>query len=124
MIGVGIDLSEQYPTKGYPTEQEENAHDFHKLQGRLLARPVLRAAGWGGQPPDREVQVSPQVSKESLTNLGMKDLEIDAWFRLADVEDGMYRLPSLYAMERHETQHEFHSIKLRLVARSSLRVIQ
>ena len=30
----------------HPMEQEETAHDFHKLQNRLLARPGLRAAGW------------------------------------------------------------------------------
>jgi hypothetical protein len=30
----------------HPMEQHEVAHDFHKLQLRLLARPGLRAAGW------------------------------------------------------------------------------
>lgn len=30
----------------HPMEQHETAHDFHKLQLRLLARPGLRAAGW------------------------------------------------------------------------------
>jgi hypothetical protein len=29
-------------------EREEVCHDFHKLQNRLLARPGLRAVGWGG----------------------------------------------------------------------------
>jgi hypothetical protein len=30
----------------HPMERHEAAHDFHKLQVRLLARPGLRAAGW------------------------------------------------------------------------------
>ena len=35
----------QLPTL-HPMEQHETAHDFHKLQDRLLARPGLRATGW------------------------------------------------------------------------------
>jgi hypothetical protein len=35
----------QLPTL-HPMEEHETAHDFHKLQSRLLARPGLRAAGW------------------------------------------------------------------------------
>ena len=30
----------------HPMEGHEVAHDFHKLQLRLLARPGLRAVGW------------------------------------------------------------------------------
>ena len=30
----------------HPMERHEVAHDLHKLQLRLLARPALRAAGW------------------------------------------------------------------------------
>jgi hypothetical protein len=36
----------------HPMEQHETAHDFHKLQSRLLARPGLRAAGWPRQEVD------------------------------------------------------------------------
>src|SRR3712207_989421 len=36
----------------HPMEQHETAHDFHKLQLRLLARPGLRAAGWPMQDVD------------------------------------------------------------------------
>jgi hypothetical protein len=32
----------------HPMEEHETAHDFHKLQLRLLARPGLRALGWPG----------------------------------------------------------------------------
>jgi hypothetical protein len=35
----------QLPTL-HPMEVHETAHDFHKLQDRLLARPGLRPAGW------------------------------------------------------------------------------
>jgi hypothetical protein len=31
----------------HPSEREETATDFHRIQLRLLARPGLRAAGWG-----------------------------------------------------------------------------
>src|SRR5918993_1339942 len=55
----------------YPMQQEEMAHDFHKLQSRLLARPVFRAAGLEDQTPDPQVISSPQVSKDSLSALGM-----------------------------------------------------
>lgn len=33
----------------HPTEREEAAHDFHKLQNRILARAGLRAMGWKEQ---------------------------------------------------------------------------
>ena len=38
--------------KLHPMERHETAHDFHKLQSRLLARPGLRALGWPNQEAD------------------------------------------------------------------------
>ena len=63
----------------YPMQREESAQDFHKLQARLLARPVLRAAAWESPAPDPEAIPSPRVSRESLAVSGMTDEEIDAW---------------------------------------------
>jgi hypothetical protein len=60
-------------------QQEEIAHDFHKLQSRLLARPVFRAAGWEGQATDPEGIPTPQFSKAILTALRMTDEEVAAW---------------------------------------------
>ena len=107
----------------YPMQREETAHDFHKLQSRLLARPVFRAAGWEGQTPDQEVIPSPRVSKESLTALGMTDEEVGVWENLASIANRMYQLPIVYLWERRETQHDFHHIELRLMARPALRSI-
>jgi hypothetical protein len=106
-----------------PMQREEIAHDFHKLQSRLLARPVFRAAGWNDQTPDPQVILSPQVSKENFTALGMTDEEVGAWERLANIANRMYQLPTVYLGERTETQHDFHSIELRLMARPTLRRI-
>jgi len=107
----------------YPMQKEEIAHDFHKLQSRLLARPVFRAAGWEGQTPDPEVIPTPRVSKEGLTALGMTDTEVAAWERLADIANRIYQLPTVYLWERRETQHDLHNIELRLMARPALRRI-
>ena len=107
----------------YPMQQEEIAHDFHKLQSRLLARPVFRAAGWEGQAPDPEVSPSPQFSKATLTALGMTDEEVAAWENLAGIANRMYQLPTVYLWERQETQHDFHSIELRLIGRPALRAL-
>jgi hypothetical protein len=107
----------------YPMQQEEIAHDFHKLQSRLLARPVFRAAGWEGQTPDPEGIPSPQFSKAILAALGMTDEEVAAWENLAGIANRMYQLPTVYLWERRETQHDFHSIELRLIARTALRNI-
>jgi len=105
----------------YPMQREETAHDFHKLQSRLLARPVFRAAGWQDQTPDPQAIPSPQVSKESLTALGMTNDEVRAWEELADIANRIYQLPTVYLWERTETQHDLHNIELRLMARPALR---
>lgn len=107
----------------YPMQREEIAHDFHKLQSRLLARPVFRTAGWESQTPHPEVILSPRPSKEILTTLGMTDEEVDAWEGLADIANRMYQLPTVYLWERRETQHDFHSIELHLMVRPALRGI-
>jgi hypothetical protein len=107
----------------YPVQREETAHDFHKLQSRLLARPIFRAAGWENQTPDPEVISTPRVSKESLTALGMTDEAVRAWEMLTDIANQIYQLPTVYLWERRETQHDFHTIELRLMARPSLRRI-
>jgi len=113
----------------YPMEREETAHAIHKLQTRLLARPVFHAAGWespipADAPPylrGPEVKPSPRVSKESLTALGMTDEEVRAWEALADLANRIYQLPTVYLWERRETQHDLHNLELRLMARPSLR---
>jgi hypothetical protein len=107
----------------YPMQQEEIAHDFHKLQSRLLARPVFRAAGWEGQTPNPEGIPSPQISKALLTALGMTAEEVTAWENLAGIANCMYQLPTVYLWERRETQHDFHCIELRLIARPALRAL-
>jgi hypothetical protein len=107
----------------YPMQQEETAHDFHKLQSRLLARPVFRAAGLEDQTPDPQVISSPDISNDSLTALGMTDKEVSAWEELADVANQIYQLPTVYLWERTETQHDLHHIELRLMARPTLRRI-
>jgi hypothetical protein len=104
-------------------QKEEIAHDFHKLQSRLLARPVIRAAGWEGKTPDPEEVPSPQFSKATLTALGMTDEEVAAWENLAGIANRMYELPTVYLWERRETQHDFHNIELRLIARLALRAL-
>jgi hypothetical protein len=107
----------------YPMQREETAHDFHKLQSRLLARPVFRAAGWEGQTPDPEGIPSPQISKDDLTALGMTDEEVSAWEELTNVANQIYQLPTVYLWERTETQHDLHHIELRLMARPTLQTI-
>jgi hypothetical protein len=107
----------------YPMQQEETAHDFHKLQSRLLARPVFRAAGLEDQTPDPQVISSPHISKDNLTALGMTDKEVSAWEELADIANQIYQLPTVYLRERTETQHDLHHIELRLMARPTLRRI-
>src|SRR5262245_41466514 len=107
----------------YPMQQEESAHDFHKLQSRLLASPVLRAAGQESRTPDPEAIPGPRVSRESLAASGMTDEEIDAWEELAKVADCMYQLPAVYQGERREIQQDFHDIELRLMARPALRAM-
>jgi len=112
----------------YPMEREETAHAIHKLQTRLLARPVFRAAGWESPTPDAppnlrgpEVISSPLVSKDSLSALDMTDDEVRAWEALADLANRIYQLPTVYLWERRETQHDLHNLELRLLARPSLR---
>ncbi len=105
----------------HPMEQHETAHDFHKLQSRLQARPGLRAGKWKGQKPDQPIIKSPQAKRESLTKLGMTAAELDVWYALADVASQMYKLSTLHPMEAHETQHDFHKLQLRLLARPGLR---
>lgn len=107
----------------YPMQQEETAHDFHKLQSRLLARPVFRAAGLKDQTPDPQVISSPHISKDNLTALGMTDKEVSAWEELADIANQIYQLPTVYLRQRTETQHDLHHIELRLMARPTLRRI-
>ena len=107
----------------YPMQREETAHDFHKLQSRLLARPVFRAAGLKDQTPGQQVISSPQVSKDTSSALGMTDKEVAAWESLAGVANQIYLLPTVYTWERRETQHDLHHIELRLLARPSLRSI-
>jgi hypothetical protein len=107
----------------YPLQAEEIAHDFHKLQSRLLARPVFRAAGWEDETPDPGSIPGPRVSRETLAALGMTDQEVAAWESLAGVADRIYQLPTVYPGERRETQHDLHSIELRLMARPALRNI-
>jgi hypothetical protein len=112
----------------YPMEQEETAHAIHKLQTRLLARPVFRASGWESPTPDappylrgQEIISSPLVSKDSLSALGMTKEEVRAWEGLADLANRIYQLPPVYLWERRETQHDLHNLELRLLARPSLR---
>jgi hypothetical protein len=112
----------------YPMEREETAHAIHKLQTRLLARPVFRASGWESPTPDAppylrgpEVISSSLISKDGLTALGMIDDEVQAWEELADLANRIYQLPSVYLWERRETQHDLHNLELRLLARPSLR---
>ena len=112
----------------YPMEREETAHAIHKLQTRLLARPVFRAAGWESPTPDappyfrgQEVIYSPLVSKDRLPAVGMTDDEVHAWEALADLANRIYQLPTVYLWERRETQHDLHNLELRLLARPSLR---
>jgi hypothetical protein len=107
----------------YPMQKEEIAHDFHKLQSRLLARPVFRAAEWEGETPDPDATPNPQVSKEIMTAVGMTDQEVAAWESLAGIATRMYQLPTVYLWERWETQHDFHDIELRLIVRPTLRSI-
>jgi hypothetical protein len=112
----------------YPMEGEETAHAIHKLQTRLLARPVFRAAGWESPTPDappyfrgQEVIYSPLASKDRLPALGMTDDEVHAWEGLADLANRIYQLPPVYLWERRETQHDLHNLELRLLARPFLR---
>jgi hypothetical protein len=112
----------------YPMEREETAHAIHKLQTRLLARPVFRAFGWESPTPDAppyrrgpRVISSSLISKDGLTALGMIDDEVQAWEELADLANRIYQLPPVYLWERHETQHDLHNLELRLLARPSLR---
>ncbi len=62
-----------------------------------------------------------QSGRESLAKLGMTEAELDVWYALADVASQMYTLPTLHPMEAHETQHDFHKLQLRLLARPGLR---
>jgi hypothetical protein len=112
----------------YPMEREETAHAIHKLQTRLLARPVFRAFGWESPTPDAppyrrgpRVISSSLISKDGLTALGMIDDEVQAWEELADLANRIYQLPPVYLWERRETQHDLHNLELRLLARPSLR---
>jgi len=112
----------------YPMEREETAHAIHKLQTRLLARPVFRAAGWESPTPDAlpylrgpEVISSPLVSNDGLTAVGMTNEEVRAWEELADLANRIYELPTVYLWERREIQHDLHNLELRVLARPSLR---
>jgi len=105
----------------HPMEWHETCHDIHKFQSRLQARPGLRAGRWKGQKPDQSIIKSPQAKRESLAKLGMTEAELDVWYALADVVSQMYKLPTLHPMEAYETQHDFHKLQLRLLARPGLR---
>lgn len=107
----------------YPMQSEETAHAFHRLQSRLLARPVIRAVKGHTPVLDSEVIPEPRITGNTPALIGLVGKEVEAWENLLSVASRVYALPSVYVGERREAQHDFDELELRLMARPAFRTI-
>jgi hypothetical protein len=104
------------------TARHEMDHAIARLQDLLLARPGMRAQGWGAEPV---VDPGPEEGRRRLAEFGMTDAELDLWFATARVAGGLLNLPGLAnaETERHEAAHAAHRVQEFLLARPARRAI-
>jgi hypothetical protein len=120
MEGVAERLG-QLPVE-HDTARHEMDHAIARLQDLLLARPGMRAQGWGADPP---VDPSPEENRRRLAEFGMTDAELDLWFATTGVAGGLYHLLSgaQGTPEWHEAAHRVHLVQDFLLARPARRAI-
>jgi hypothetical protein len=104
----------------HPTAPHEMTHAIARLQDLLLARPGMRAQGWGQRPV---VDPGPQEARRRLAEFGMTDAEIEVWFATADVAGRLLNLPPISNadIERHEAVHAAHRVQDFILARPGRR---
>jgi hypothetical protein len=106
----------------HPMAEHEAGHALRRIQDLLLARPGMRAQGWG-LPPDE--LPDPDERRERLVRFGMTAAELDLWFATAELAGRLLELPEPGATtdERHEIVHGVHRIQDQLLARPGRRVL-
>jgi hypothetical protein len=107
----------------HPTARHEMSHAIARLQDLLLARPGMRAQGWGTEPAPADP--GPEEMRRRLADFGMTDPEIDLWFAMSGVAGGLLELPPISSaeMERHEAAHAAHRVQDFILARPGRRVV-
>src|SRR5918999_5872985 len=106
----------------HPMAEHEAAHALHRIEDLLLARPGMRAQGWGSAPdelPDADER------RARLERFGMTDDELEQWYATADLAGRMLELPEPVAGgdERHELVHALHRVQDSLLARPGRRAV-
>ena len=106
----------------HPMAEHEASHALARVQDLLLARPGLRAQGWG--LPENEVPDAAE-RRARLGRFGMTEPEIALWYDVADVAGRMLELPdpSAAGAERHELVHGMHRVQDQLLARAGRRAV-
>ncbi len=103
----------------HPMAEHEMGHAIHRVQDLLLARPGLRAEGWGREP-------DAALDPDRLARFGMTEPEIWLWRAVADVAGRMLALhgPEHSESWRHEVAHGMHRVQDGLLARPGWRAVQ
>jgi hypothetical protein len=106
----------------HPMAEHEAAHALHRVEDLLLARPGMRAQGWG-LPPDAMPDADERRAR--LARFGMTDEELELWYATAELAGRMLELPEPGAAtdERHEIVHALHRIQDELLARPGRRAL-
>ena len=106
----------------HPMAEHEAVHALHRIEDLLLARPGMRAQGWGA-PPDAAPDADERRAR--LARFGMTDEELDLWYATAELAGRMLELPEPGAGtdERHELVHALHRVQDGLLARPGRRAV-